>query len=83
MLRACAKTIVQHTNERFIPWQGVKGRGNLLTRIGGWLAGGGRASYRRVEITSIIRSCLLVNPGVLFKGCRDGKQNYWFTDTIQ
>jgi len=31
----------------------------LLTRIEEWVFAGGRASYRRVEITSIIRSCLL------------------------
>lgn len=36
----------------------------LLTRIEEWVFAGGRASYRRVEITSIIRSCLLRNPGV-------------------
>lgn len=36
----------------------------LLTRIEEWVFAGGRASYRRVEITSIIRSCLLRSPDV-------------------
>lgn len=36
----------------------------LLTRIEEWVFAGGRASYRRVEITSIIRSCLLRGPDV-------------------
>lgn len=36
----------------------------LLTRIEEWVFAGGRASYRRVEITSIIWSCLLWSPDV-------------------
>lgn len=36
----------------------------LLTRIEELVFAGGRASYRRVEITSIIRSCLLRSPDV-------------------
>jgi len=36
----------------------------LLTRIEELVFVGGRASYRRVEITSIIRSCLLRSPDV-------------------
>lgn len=36
----------------------------LLTRMEEWVFAGGRASYRRVEITSIIQSCLLRNSGV-------------------
>jgi len=36
----------------------------LLTRIEELVFVGGRASYRRVEITSIIRSCLLRSPDI-------------------
>ena len=46
----------------------------LLTRIEEWVFAGGRASYRRVEITSIIRSCLLCGPDVpvgLFSRCKE------------
>lgn len=50
----------------------------LLTRIEEWVFAGGRASYRRVEITSIIRSCLLrsldVPIGSLGLSLREGTQ---------
>ena len=51
----------------------VQRREDILTRIGGWLAGGGRASYRRVEITSIIRSYLLGESCDAVEGCRGRK----------